>query len=80
MKVEELKEGKVYQCVLSNSKMLVVKTERPEQAVQGEKGEKVVIEDAKTVMAGKYCIFHENGAKQFQLDELVDGQLKELKD
>jgi len=78
MKVTELESGKAYQCVLSGYKMVVVETDRPEQTTKNEEGETVVVKEAEKVIAGKYC-YEMDGIKRFQLDELVDGQLEELK-
>lgn len=64
MKVTELEVGKAYQCILSGKKMLVVEAPKDDT-------------DTK-VLGGKYAINLDNGQMAFQIDEVCDGQLKEL--
>ncbi len=72
MKLKDLIEGEVYECVLSGNKMLVVSTKK---TIEGEGKKPSTTTDIK---AGKYII-EQNGTKTFVYDELYNGQLKEIK-
>lgn len=70
MQLDELKEGEIYKCRLSDNEMLVVSTKK----VVNEGTE---AEATETIKAGKYTV-EQNGITNFVYDELYNGQLEEL--
>tara|TARA_R110000772_G_scaffold213845_1_gene324402 strand:- start:247 stop:492 length:246 start_codon:yes stop_codon:yes gene_type:complete len=77
MKVDKLDLGTIYMCKLSGKQMLVIEIEQPADTIQGEKGELIEVNPAKKVKGGKY-VDEVNGIPTFKLDEIFDGQLKEI--
>lgn len=69
MKVEDLKVGEIYRCVLSRSKVLIVKAYAPKKTED---------EEPLLVNSGKVCVMVE-GIPSYSLIELHDGQLEEIK-
>lgn len=74
MKLDDLKVGKLYKCVLSGVDMLVILTEP--QTIQNPKNKKETIIPA--TKAGKSVVKLDNGDYKFVYTELHDGQLTEL--
>lgn len=81
LKLEELEEGTIYKCILSEHEMLVVKTRKQNgQESTGKKDDDdkdIMIPTFVDVYAGKF-IQEQNEVKQFAFNELHDGQLEEL--
>lgn len=79
MKVSELEVGVIYNCRLSNQKVLVIQSERvvSEEEKEEVNGNTVIYKERVTekVIAGKVLVERE-GMKAFSLIELHDGQLE----
>jgi len=73
MNVEELEAGKIYDCKLSGTQVLIFETD--EQTVTGMDGKEVKV-PAKKI--GKIAIRLENGDLKYAFVDLHNGQMKGL--
>lgn len=70
MKVSELKAGNVYQCRLSDAKILIFESE--EQKVTGSDDVEITLPSKKV---GKVCIKKTDGDFKYAFVDLHDGQM-----
>ena len=82
MDLKEVRIGTIYRCKLSGRNMLIYASKKAVQTPTGEKNEdgspeiEVTSEDVK---AGKYAE-EVSGVLAFKHEEIIEGQLEEIKD